>query len=130
MPGDVSIIVTAMDETWSLARTIDVLVEEKQPLSNLVNPLRRYSCSGEINRRVEDIDVVLAQIEREHSGAPEISHLDGLLVRYEDWWFNLRPSNTEPVLRVNLEADTEAKMTQEKDRLLARVEEIGGTAPA
>ena len=118
----------ADDAVAAFVALLDVLVEEKQPLSKLVDPLRRYSCSGEINRRVEDIDVVLEQIERESAGAPDILHLDGLRVGYEDWWFNLRPSNTEPVLRLNLEADTEAKMTQERDRLLARVEEIGGTA--
>ena len=109
---------------------LDLLADEKRPLSSLVNPLRRYFASGEINRRVEDVGVVLAQIESEHAQAPEISHLDGLLVRYDDWWFNLRPSNTEPVLRLNLEADTEAKMSEERDRLLARVEKIGKTPPA
>ena len=71
----------------------------------LVAPLRRYAASGEINRRVDDVPRVLAAIEAEHAGAPEISHLDGLRVAYPDWWFNLRPSNTEPVLRLNLEAD-------------------------
>jgi phosphomannomutase len=45
-------------------------------------------------------------------------------VGYSDWWFNLRPSNTEPVLRLNLEADSEAKMVLERDRILARVEEL------
>lgn len=115
----------ADDAVAAFVSLLDVLAEEKQPLSKLVNPLRRYSCSGEINRRVSDVDAVLTQIEREHGEANEISHLDGLLVRYDDWWFNLRPSNTEPVLRLNLEADTETKMIQERDRLLARVEEIG-----
>ena len=61
----------------------------------------------------------------EHADAPEVSRLDGLLVRYPDWWFNIRPSNTEPVLRLNLEADTEAKMVEERDRMLARIEELG-----
>ena len=112
----------ADDAVAAFVSLLDVLAEEKQPLSKLVNPLRRYSCSGEINRRVSDVGAVLTQIESEHGQANEVSHLDGLLVRYDDWWFNLRPSNTEPVLRLNLEADTEKKMTQERDRLLARVE--------
>ena len=97
----------ADDAVAAFVALLDVLVEEKQPLSNLVDPLRRYSCSGEINRRVEDIDVVLEQIERESAGAPDILHLDGLRVGYEDWWFNLRPSNTEPLLRLNVEAAEE-----------------------
>jgi phosphomannomutase len=103
-----------------------VLAEAGQPLSQLVAPLRRYAASGEINRRVDGIDTLLAEIEKEHAGADEISHLDGLLVRYRDWWFNLRPSNTEPVLRLNLEADSRASMEAKRDALLAR---IGGVSP-
>jgi phosphomannomutase len=101
---------------------LDVLAAEGQPLSKLVAPLRRYSASGEINRRVENIPGILSAIEAEHAGAAEISHLDGLLVRYPDWWFNLRPSNTEPVLRLNLEADSESRMVELRDSLLARIE--------
>ena len=74
-----------------------------------------------INRRVEDIPGLLEAIESEQSGA-EVSHLDGLLVRYPDWWFNLRPSNTEPVLRLNLEANSKAEMARRRDALLARIE--------
>jgi phosphomannomutase len=102
-----------------------VLGRSGRPLSELVAPLRRYSASGEINRRVEGIDALLEAIESEHGGAAEISRLDGLLVRYPDWWFNLRPSNTEPVLRLNLEANTRGAMEQHRDALLAR---IGGVA--
>ena len=64
-------------------------------------------------------------MEAEHAGAPTVSKLDGLLVGYSDWWFNLRPSNTEPVLRLNLEAESEAKMVEERDRILDQVEKIG-----
>ncbi len=111
----------ADDGTAAFVALLDVLAAERQPLSKLVAPLRRYAASGEINRRVEGIPELLAGIEREHSGADEISRLDGLLVRYKDWWFNLRPSNTEPVLRLNLEADTEALMVERRDELLARI---------
>ena len=65
-------------------------------------------------------------MEAEHTEAQEVSHLDGLLVRYPDWWFNLRASNTEPVVRLNLEADTEARMAEERDRLVARMARAGG----
>jgi phosphomannomutase len=75
---------------------------------------------------VEGTDTLLAAIESEHADADEISHLDGLLVRYKDWWFNLRPSNTEPVLRLNLEADARELMEEKRDALLAR---IGGESP-
>ena len=70
---------------------------------------------------MKDIPRVLAAIEAEHAGAPEISHLDGLRVAYPDWWFNLRPSNTEPVLRLNLEAATPERMSAHRDALLARI---------
>ena len=103
---------------------LDVLAKEQRPLSQLVAPLRRYAASGEINSRVRDVGQVLETIENEHRGAPIVSKLDGLLVRYEDWWFNLRPSNTEPVLRLNLEADTSARMVEERDRMLLRIQEL------
>ena len=115
----------ADDAIAALVALLDVLAVEQKPLSEIVDPLRRYHASGEINRRVADTDAVIGAIEGEHAGAPEISKLDGLLVRYDDWWFNLRPSNTEPVLRLNLEADTEDKMVEERDRMLARIEVLG-----
>ena len=115
----------ADDAIAAFVALLDVLEAEARPLSEIIAPLRRYHASGEINRRVRDTDVVLDAVEKEHSGAPSVSKLDGLRVGYPDWWFNLRPSNTEPVLRLNLEADSEAKMVEERDRILARVEEIG-----
>jgi phosphomannomutase len=116
----------ADDGIAAFVALLDVLAAEARPLSEIVDPLRRYHASGEINRRVVDTAAVIDQVEREHRDAPFVSRLDGLLVRYPDWWFNLRPSNTEPVLRLNLEADTEAGMVAERDRLLARIEELGG----
>jgi len=118
----------ADDGIAAFVALLDVLAAESRPLSEIVDPLRRYHASGEINRRVRDTGRVIAEIEREHAHAPVVSRLDGLLVRYDDWWFNLRPSNTEPVLRLNLEADTESKMIAERDRLLARVEALGADA--
>lgn len=115
----------ADDGVAALVALLDVLAAEEASLSELVAPLRRYSGSGEINSVVSDVNEVIARIEEDHREAPEVSRLDGLLVRYDDWWFNLRPSNTEPVLRLNLEADTEQRMQQERDRLLARIKELG-----
>jgi len=111
----------ADDGIAAFVAMLDVLGEERRPLSQLVAPLRRYAASGEINRRVKDIPRVLAAIEAEYKGAPEISHLDGLRVAYPDWWFNLRPSNTEPVIRLNLEAATPERMQEHRDALLARI---------
>jgi phosphomannomutase len=114
----------ADDGTAALVAMLDVLGAEGRPLSELVDPLRCYSASGEINRRVSDVEFVLAEVEAEHTEAPVVSKLDGLLVRYSTWWFNLRPSNTEPVLRLNLEADTKAEMVERRDAMLARVESL------
>jgi phosphomannomutase len=107
---------------------LDVLASEGGPISRLVEPLERYYASGEINRKVTDVNAVLRAIEREHAEAPEISHLDGLLVRYPDWWFNLRPSNTEPLLRLNLEASTPKEMGARRDALLSRIEELSAAS--
>jgi phosphomannomutase len=112
----------ADDGIAAFVAVLDLLGAERRPLSQLVAPLRRYAASGEINRKVKDIPRGLAAIEAEHAGAPEISHLDGLRVAYPDWWFNLRPSNTEPVIRLNLEAGSQQKMAAHRDALLARIE--------
>jgi phosphomannomutase len=117
----------ADDGIAAFVSVLDLLASENCTLAELVAPLRRYSASGEINRRVGDIEAIIAEVEATYSDAPEISHLDGLLVRYPDWWFNLRPSNTEPVLRLNLEAPTEAMMIEKRDSLLAQ---IGGQPPS
>ena len=110
----------ADDGTAALVALLDVLADAGEPLSRVVRPLRRYAASGEINSRVENVPGLLAAIEAEHADA-QISHLDGLLVEYPEWWFNLRPSNTEPVLRLNLEANTPDVMAEHRDALLARI---------
>jgi phosphomannomutase len=111
----------ADDGIAALVAMLDVLGREQRPFSALIAPLRRYFASGEVSRRVGDPQAILAELSREHAGAPERSHMDGLLVRYDDWWFNMRPSNTEPLLRLNVEAKTEARMRSERDRLLAKM---------
>ena len=113
----------ADDGVAAFVALLDVMAAEERPLSQLIAPLRRYRASGEISRRVEDADRLMSEIEADHAEAPEISHLDGLLVRYPDWWFNLRPSNTEPVIRLNVEARTQEQMERERDRILARMEQ-------
>jgi phosphomannomutase len=114
----------ADDGLAAFLAVLDLLARVRRPLSELVAPLARYFATGEINRRVADVDELLAAIESEHraAGAAEISRLDGLLVRHPTWWFNLRPSNTEPLLRLNLEADSAERRDAERDRLLARLE--------
>ena len=93
-----------------------------EPLSQLRLPFERYAQSGEINTRVTD---PLATIERvaEAYAAVAQDRLDGLTVDFGDWWFNLRPSNTEPLLRLNLEARTAAECDEHTDEVLALVRE-------
>jgi phosphomannomutase len=78
------------------------------PLSELRVPFDRYAASGEINFRVDDPPAVIERIAAHYAGL-EQDRLDGLTVEGDGWWFNLRPSNTEPLLRLNLEAPTRAE---------------------
>src|SRR5215208_5389599 len=93
-------------------------------LSELLAPIDHYIRSGEINSEVEDQEVTLQKVEEyyAHRGDPKIDHLDGLTVDYGDWWFNLRPSNTEPLLRLNVEASDREIMEKHRDELLELIE--------
>jgi phosphomannomutase len=81
------------------------LSRAQQSLSELRKPFERYEASGEINTSVSDAQVVMAEVAKAYSKFPQ-DWIDGLTVDCGDWWFNLRPSNTEPLLRLNLEAST------------------------
>jgi phosphomannomutase len=94
------------------------------PLSELRRPFERYAASGEVNRRVADTAAVLGEVEDAFSSG-RCDHLDGLTVEYDDWWFNLRPSNTEPLLRLNVEAADVAACEARTNEVLAIV---GGEA--
>jgi phosphomannomutase len=99
---------------------LETMSLEGNPLSELLGPLERYAASGEVNITVGDPADV---IERLASTFPDADRLDGLTVSYDDWWFNTRPSNTEPLLRLNVEANTEELMAAKRDELIAMVEE-------
>jgi phosphomannomutase len=94
------------------------------PLSELRKPYERYAASGEVNRRVDDpaavIDRVAETFAKSNPDAAQ-DRLDGLTVDLGDWWFNLRPSNTEPLLRLNLEAADRATCDAHTDEVLALV---------
>jgi phosphomannomutase len=98
---------------------LEKLGRERRRLSELLAPLReRYHISGEINSRVADVERALARIaERYRDG--RLGRLDGVSVDYDDWHFNVRPSNTEPLLRLNLEAASRAEMERRRDEVLA-----------
>jgi phosphomannomutase len=102
--------------------TLDALSRAGRPLSEVLAPYRRYAASGEINRRVDDPDKVIETVAARYP-AEMADFADGLTVEAGDWWFNLRPSNTEPLLRLNVEATTEAEMARVRDEVL---EAVGG----
>ncbi len=90
-------------------------------LSQLLSPYAKYAQSGEINTQVSDIQAVISKVKSHylnHSDLLEIDELDGLMVIADEWWFNLRGSNTEPLLRLNAEGDTDAIMVSKRDEVL------------
>ncbi|MCX7934695.1 MAG: phosphomannomutase/phosphoglucomutase [Planctomycetota bacterium] len=110
----------------AMLMVLAVLSREKKRLSELVAPLRRYFATGEINFTVADKDKSLAAVEAALAAGGEVIRLDGLSLVHRDWWCNVRPSNTEPVLRLNLEARTAAL----RDEMRQRVEKAIGGKPA
>jgi phosphomannomutase len=95
----------------------DIVARAGKPLSELIRPIQRYFASGEINSEVHDPQKVLKAIRAGYADGTLIE-LDGVSVEYADWWFNVRCSNTEPLVRLNLEARTKARMEQKRDELL------------
>lgn len=100
-----------------LAKFLVHISQLNQPLSAIVKPYDRYYHSGEINSDVEDKEGAIARLANHYSDA-EISYLDGISVTYPNFWFNVRPSNTEPKLRLNLEAVSREIMEQKRDEVL------------
>ncbi|MCP4957852.1 MAG: phosphomannomutase/phosphoglucomutase [Actinomycetia bacterium] len=95
---------------------LEQLSASEGTLSDLIAPLDRYVASGELNTKVDDAHVVIDRVAEAYSDHPQ-DRLDGLTVEMGDWWFNLRPSNTEPLLRLNLEAPTKAEVDTHVDEV-------------
>ncbi|NLK41406.1 MAG: phosphomannomutase/phosphoglucomutase [Planctomycetes bacterium] len=102
----------------TLVHMLNIVGASDQPVSAMIAPLKRYSNSGEINFRVEDKDAVLKELARRYSQG-QVDDLDGLTVQFKDWWFNVRPSNTEPLLRLNVEAKTPELLQEKLEELKA-----------
>jgi phosphomannomutase len=103
---------------------IAALLDEGRPISEVMRPFDRYAMSGEFNTSVSDQASAIAAIRSEFEqlpNPPRFDELDGLTVAGDDWWFNVRPSNTEPLLRLNVEAQSHQAMTELRDRVLARI---------
>ena len=96
------------------------LVSKRGSLSEVLRPFReRFFITGELNTPVEDVDAKLRELEERFGAEGRVSHLDGLSVEADDWHFNVRPSNTEPLLRLNLEALDAELMERKRDEVLA-----------
>jgi phosphomannomutase len=96
------------------------LVSKRGRLSEILEPFRaRYFITGEINTPVRDVDDKLRELEERFSSEGRVSHLDGVSIDADDWHMNVRPSNTEPLLRLNLEARTRELMEAKRDEVLA-----------
>ena len=104
----------------ALIHVVNLMTDQDQPLSKLIAPLRRYASSGERNFETEDKDDILEALAEDY-GDGDVDYLDGLTVNYDRWWFNVRKSNTEPLLRLNLEADTEELLAEKLDELAPRL---------
>jgi phosphomannomutase len=102
---------------------IAALGEASSTLSKLLKPYVRYFSSGEINSEVGESQTSMAQVEAKFGKAAgvEVNYLDGLTVNGDSWWFNVRASNTEPLLRLNVEAKTQARMEKIRDEVLATI---------
>lgn len=102
---------------------LNFLSAKNPPLSTLVKPLRKYRSTGEINLQVRDKEPIFVTLEKVYADAT-IDHLDGLTVQYESWWFNLRPSNTEPVIRLNMEAADTKTLEVKKEEVLKSIKDV------
>jgi phosphomannomutase len=97
---------------------LELISKKGRPLSEILAPLRsRYFITGELNTPVSDVALKLQELKERYADG-HISHLDGISVDFDDWHFNVRPSNTEPLLRLNLEATSEELMEQKRDEVL------------
>ncbi len=101
-----------------ILKILEEISMENRNFSEIIRPLRKYHHSGEINLEVENKEAKMKELAERYKGAGNISWLDGVTIEFDDYWFNVRPSNTEPLLRLNLEAETKDIMEQKRDEVL------------
>lgn len=109
---------TAESQGLAFISLANLICKSGQTLDKLVAPLRKYYSSGEINSKVKDTATVLELIKSRYADG-KMFELDGISVEYDNWWFNVRASNTEPLLRLIVEAKDEATMAAKRDELLS-----------
>ncbi len=98
---------------FAMIQMLNLLALKQTAVSALIAPLKKYSATGEINMQVTDKEGIYKTLEERYRDG-QMDHLDGLTVDYPSWWFNLRASNTEPLIRLNLEAAGPGEMESRK----------------
>ncbi|MBN1864206.1 MAG: phosphomannomutase/phosphoglucomutase [Victivallales bacterium] len=109
---------TAESQGLAFIMLANLLCKTSRSASELVRPLRKYCSSGEINSKVPDVAPILDELKNRYSDG-NMYELDGISSEYDDWWFNVRASNTEPLLRLIVEANDRQTMEAKRDELLA-----------
>jgi len=108
-------------------KVLELFSLEKKPFSKIIKEFDKYFVSGEINFKVDNKQEIMKALESEFKNSAEsIDWLDGISVWFQDWWFNVRPSNTEPLLRLNLEAENRDTFDQSLRLIFGKIEKLGG----
>jgi phosphomannomutase len=108
----------------AFAKVLDLLGSQPKPISDLLAPFRRYHSTGEVNFHVEDKAGAMEALAAAFPDGRQ-DRLDGITVEFEEWWFNVRPSNTEPLLRLNIEAATAAMLEEKKALVFEQLKKSG-----
>ena len=109
---------TAESQGLAMVMLSNLIGRKNRPLHDLIAPLKKYFSSGEINSKVADVKPILLELKKRYADG-NLYELDGISSEYPNWWFNVRASNTEPLLRLIVEADTKELMEAKRDELLS-----------
>jgi len=115
------------DAMLTMILLLNILARKQQAVSQVIAPLQVYCDSGEINFSVRDCQAIFSALEHRYADGKQ-DHLDGITIEYADWWFNLRSSHTEPVIRLNLEAQDCQEMQRKRDEVIAVIHQADATA--
>ena len=100
-----------------ILKLLELMTKENKTLSQLIEPLKKYYQSGEINSKVKDKQGKMKELAEKFKDG-KVNWLDGVTVEFDDWWFNIRPSNTEPLLRITVEANNEDELKKRQKEVL------------
>jgi phosphomannomutase len=106
----------------AMLTVLELISEEDRSLSAILRPIDNRFRSGEINSDVDDVDATIERVKAYYSAqGATTDQIDGLSVDFPDWWFNVRPSNTQPLLRLNVEADDKALLGEKTSEVLSLI---------